>query len=474
MQRFRNMPIKWKLIVISLLTSGIALLVASVCFLTYDQFSFRESMRSKVQTLARVISENSTAAVSFGDAEVATRVLAVLRCEQDVRCASVRNRQGVTLGVYCQDSDLTELCPPHHGEAAITYHHGMMRVYEPVVLEEECIGMLCILYSLRTVHLRLVRYVTVMSLVLLLSITVAWLLASRLQAQVSGPILELTTLADRVSREKDLSLRVDVESEDELGDLVRGFNSMLAQIRTHETELRRYQDELRDMADRVLLTEESERRRISVGLHDSICQLLWVASMHLKKLSDGSETSERQDMLNAIQGMVDESLTEVRSFVFELSPPALHDLGLCPALKTLADEMSRRYGLQVELSGDNVEREYGDELNVFLYRAVREVLTNTAKHAKAEHATIEVSRQADCISLTVSDDGVGFFPQEKPSSPGTHGFGLVSIRERMNSLHGRFDVVSAPGEGTTVLMEVPRRPSCEPELTEEDNGKGRA
>lgn len=464
MQKFRDMPIKWKLIFISLLTSGIALLVASACFLTYDQLSFRRAMRSKVQTLARVIGENSKAAVSFGDAEVANRILAALEWEPNVKSATLRNHRGNALGSYRHKENEVGVCPLEHQEAAVTYRHGMMCVHEPVSLENECIGTLCIYYSLRAVRLRLLSYVSVMLAVLLFSITVAWILANRLQRQVSGPITHLTATADRVSREKDFTLRAEGESKDEVGALVEGFNTMLDQIHAHEVELRRYQDRLRDMADQVLLSEERERRRISIGLHDSICQLLWIASMHLKKLADGSESESTKEMLNQVLGMVDSSLTEVRSFVFELSPPALSDLGLCPALKTLADEMDRRYKLHVEICGDNVEREYGDELNVFLYRAIREILANTAKHARTETATIDVKREDASIRITVSDDGVGFDPQTTYAASETHGFGLFSIRERMNSLEGTFEVESAPGEGTTVMMEAPRLAPPEPEI----------
>ncbi len=463
MQRFRDMPIKWKLIVITLVTSGTALLVASASFLTYDQVSFRRAMRGKVQTLARVIGENSTAAVSFGDTEVATRHLAALEQEPSVQSATLRDLRGSVVGSYLRDGATSMTCPKTEEWRNVAYERGMLCVREPVTLEGETIGTLCIGYSLRAVQLRLVRYTTVVFLVLLLSLAVAWVLANRLQTQVSVPILHLTTTADRVSREKDFTLRAEGESKDELGALVKGFNTMLDQIHVHEVELRHYQSRLRDMADQVLLSEERERRRISTGLHDSICQMLWVASMHLKKLADGTDSEQSREMLDQVLGMIDSSLTEVRSFVFELSPPALSDLGLCPALKTLADEMQRRYELQVEICGDNVEREYGDELNVFLYRAIREALTNTAKYAKSKKATIDVTRKDDGIRIAVSDDGVGFDPETTYTASETHGFGLFSIRERMNSLDGKFEVKSAPGEGTTILMEVPRLAPPEPE-----------
>jgi signal transduction histidine kinase len=131
----------------------------------------------------------------------------------------------------------------------------------------------------------------------------------------------------------------------------------------------------------------------------------------------------------------------------------LEELGLEPAIESLAESYESTHGVPVRVEDDGLPKEISDETGYLLFRSVRELLMNIVKHAKATEAMISVKRAGDSIRIAVRDNGIGFIAT---SSPGPrHSFGLFTIRERLRGLGGRCDVESAPGAGTTVVLTAP-------------------
>lgn len=134
----------------------------------------------------------------------------------------------------------------------------------------------------------------------------------------------------------------------------------------------------------------------------------------------------------------------------------LHTLGLIPALEWLTEEMERVYGLKVRLSDDGTPKSLDEPFRTTLFRAVRELLINVAKHAHARSAEVTCMRAGDRLTLAVSDDGVGFdYEKALQAIPGSGGLGLVSLRERIEFIGGEMHVDSRPGEGTTITLIAP-------------------
>ena len=149
-----------------------------------------------------------------------------------------------------------------------------------------------------------------------------------------------------------------------------------------------------------------------------------------------------------------------RSLTFELSPPRLYTLGFEAALKRLAEQMNEQYNIRCEFKDNELPKPMADEVKVLLYRIVRELLHNVAKHAAARKAKISLNKMDDNIRICVEDDGIGFDPSEIESDPGsTGGFGLFSVRERLNFLKGNLEIRSGSGRGTQAIVTVPLNPS---------------
>jgi signal transduction histidine kinase len=207
------------------------------------------------------------------------------------------------------------------------------------------------------------------------------------------------------------------------------------------------------------LTEERERRRLATVLHDHIAQLLVVAKGKFEKIQESTLYRSLTKPMDEIRRLIEESIRYTRSLVFELSPPILYDLGFEPAMEWLADHMQQQYGLEVEVEDDAQPKPLNNEGRVLLFRAVRELLFNVLKHAQTSRARVCLHRDGDHLRIIVEDKGVGFAPDRLAAANGKiEGFGLFSIRERLNYFGGRMEIESIPGELTRIILTFPLQP----------------
>jgi len=214
---------------------------------------------------------------------------------------------------------------------------------------------------------------------------------------------------------------------------------------------KRLQEQLRSAASETTLAEDRERRRLAVDLHDGLGQLLSASGMRLALLRDSVGDSSLVKEVQAIEAVIAEADELVGSLSFELSPPILHDVGLVAATQWLAEDIELRLGLHVVVVEDGGRRPVLDEATrSTLFRALRELLFNVHKHARTDKARVRFSQADGFVKVVVEDEGVGFESMESSS-----GYGLLSIRERLNHLGGSLEVESVPGEGTRVCMTAP-------------------
>ena len=224
-----------------------------------------------------------------------------------------------------------------------------------------------------------------------------------------------------------------------------------------EAELRAHQVRLRELAASLSLTAQQERRRIAGGLHDCVAQPLALARMKLGVAQQLTSSREEAEILADVKQLVEEAIKDVRSLTFEISPPILHESGLEAALEWLADEIEARYGIEVMLRDGSGPRPLDEDIRVFLFWSVRELLINVAKHAHSQRAYVSIDRSDTTIRIEVRDEGVGFGPPPAAHRNQWAGFGLFSIRERLAAFGGSLEIGSSPEEGTCVCLVAPLR-----------------
>jgi signal transduction histidine kinase len=226
-------------------------------------------------------------------------------------------------------------------------------------------------------------------------------------------------------------------------------------------KLRLYQQQLAAMAAQAEMSAERERRRIAVEVHDTLSQSLVLAKMKLAALGKKArEANVRQDLvqdLAEVTQLVEEVLGHTRTLTFELSPPILYELGLEPALEWLAERVTKRTRLRVRVESGRHIVKLSEELSVVVFQLVRELLNNAVKHAEASEVAIRLSFGDGQVRVAVADNGTGFDPRGNGTGRKGErgGFGLFSIRTRLEHLGGSMHIDSAPGGPTRVTLRLP-------------------
>jgi PAS domain S-box-containing protein len=242
-------------------------------------------------------------------------------------------------------------------------------------------------------------------------------------------------------------------------DLAFGIVALRAQAERDNARqvAQRRAEQLQALAAELVHAEQAERRRLAQILHDHLQQLLVGAKFNVGTLRAKTKTKAQRQAVDQLAETLDEAIKASRSLTAELSPPVLHEKGLAAGLDWLGRQMHEKHGLTVEVHADADAEPAAEQLRVFLFEAVRELLFNVVKHAGADRAEVRLCRLDDReVTITVADEGAGFDParlEEGGRSVG--GFGLFSIRERLSYLGGRLEVESAPGRGSRFTLVAP-------------------
>jgi signal transduction histidine kinase len=228
-------------------------------------------------------------------------------------------------------------------------------------------------------------------------------------------------------------------------------------------KLIRFQEQLRALATELNLTEQRERKRLAMDLHDHLQQLLVLGKL---KLHQGKESAQGipacLDVLEQVDDLLSEACDYTRTLVAELSPPVLRGYGLAAALQWLGDYM-QKHNLTVTVNVPEID-DFGlpEDQVMLLFQSVRELLINASKYAGTGAATVTLELRDRHLRIDVSDEGAGFdvaaaAAGDAGTSVGASSskFGLFSIRERMKALGGSFDIESALGKGVRATLTLP-------------------
>lgn len=251
----------------------------------------------------------------------------------------------------------------------------------------------------------------------------------------------------RLAMDRELAVRQLVEDQ------------LRQRVEQRTAELNQSNEQLRSLASQVALAEQRERHRLAIGLHDHIGQLLAVAKMQLSAERAKAQDDAARDRLSDTLKLLEDAIAATRSLTFELSPPMLYQLGLIPTLASLVEQTDERHAdLTCRFEDDGAEKALPDDIEVLLFQVVRELITNTLKHAEARRLDVNTHGDGGAVVVTVADDGKGFDPAtlDRPVV-GQGGFGLLSVRERLAHFGATLRVESTPGTGTAVRIVVPRQ-----------------
>ena len=258
----------------------------------------------------------------------------------------------------------------------------------------------------------------------------------------------MCNVEEMVKRADDLVSKVDLALSF-LGGNLNLFNS---QTNMGNEQQRQW------MGGRIILAQEDERRRVAREIHDGPAQAMAnvvLRAEFCEKLLDAKRPEIREE-LSELKNVVKQSLKEVRRIIFNLRPMTLDDLGLVPTLRRYTEEFKDREGISaiVKVRGEEIRLQTSMEVTVF--RLVQEALNNIKKHAKVDRAEVKLEFLDSAVKLEIVDQGEGFDPVKVHEEvSGKQSFGLLSMKERVELLDGEFELVSAPGQGTTIRVSIP-------------------
>jgi PAS domain S-box-containing protein len=263
----------------------------------------------------------------------------------------------------------------------------------------------------------------------------------------------------------------DVTEQRQAAETMRELAGTLeTKVAQRTVELEHRARQLQGLALDLSEAEDRERRRLAEILHDDLQQILAAAKFHLDLLgSRVKREPAQQAIVSEIEHLLLDAIQRSRNLSHELSPAVLYHGSLVEILTWLAGQIRIKHGLEVTVDAFGEVGVQSEALRTFLYKAAQELLFNVVKHARINRARIRVRRLGRCICLSVSDRGRGFDPQEVRR---TAGFGLLSIRERIELLGGRMTIHSARGRGATFHVIVPDSPEVGEQKTE--NGRQEA
>ncbi len=482
----RNLSVRHKFTAISVLTTMIVVLIASSVFVGLEINNYRRALVQELTAIAQITSSNSTAAILFGDRAAARETLAALRARPNIDAAAIYTPDGQIFAHHAArpSSAADEVLPPDFLAGFSTADEPPFKIvwtlrsvdlFGPIRLDKEIIGGLLIRSSLDQIGATIGTYLSVVAVIILLSIVLAWWLAARLQRQVTHPILGLLDTMQSVSREHDYSLRAQKHGRDELGNLVDAFNEMLTETEAHKVEL----NAAREQAESANRMKSEFLAHMSHELRTPLNAILGFADFMLSEphgpLGDASYREYMLDihdggkhLLGVINDILD--LSKIEAGATELSEGLIDVRGLIKESIRLLRDSAEQADVNVRIAAaPNLPDLYGDER--ILKRGLLNLLSNAIKFTPAGgQITVRGGAQPGYEYLiSVSDTGIGIAPEHishvlspfgqaenvlTRSHQGT-GLGLPLVKSFVELHGGRLDLQSTLGEGTEVTLRLP-------------------
>jgi signal transduction histidine kinase/DNA-binding NarL/FixJ family response regulator len=507
----QNLSIRRKLILITMLTSSIALLLSSASFLIYDLISFRHLLTQDLTTQAEIIGYNSAAAMAFKDEPAATATLSALMVKGDIVAAVLYSPDGKMFAQYFRtDKTLPAFLASRSQEKGYRFQGRYLEVWHDVTLNGERLGTLFLQSDMRQWSTRAKRYAGICFVFVLISGFLAFLVSSKLQKVISGPIVHLEDTMRMVSANKNYEVRAVKSYADEIGSLIDGFNTMLSDIQHRDAALRGANDELQTRT-RELEEEISHRKQAQ----EELLKAKYVAeeASRAKSTFLANMSHELRTPLNAIIGYSemleeeanDSATVETVQDLQKIKSAGKHLLALINDVLDLSKIEAGKMSLHLEtFDVSEMIEEIATTLQpaieknsntlwvhlaaeVGMMRAditkVRQILFNLLSNACkfTDHGTISVDvdrsteEGQDWLRFRVTDTGIGISAKQKENlfqefvqadtsiarKYGGTGLGLAITHRFVQLMKGRIGVESQTGEGSTFTVHIPAQVKLE-------------
>jgi signal transduction histidine kinase/CheY-like chemotaxis protein len=475
----RNSSIKRKLTLIVMLSSSVALLLACLAFMTYDIINLRRSMADDLSILAETIALNSAAALVFDVPGSGEEILNSLSAHPRIVSASIFQPDGA-LFVHYQRADVPhEVPPPLPSRRGSYFDDQYLHVSRSIHQSEEEVGFVYVRSDLTEIQSRVKRYSLIVSVIMLASSLVAFLISSRLQQLISGPILHLAKVEQSVREKNDYSIRARKENDDELGFLIDGFNEMLDEIQKRDAEI----TVAKDRAEEANRVKSGFLTTMSHELRTPLNAILGYSEILIEDAEEARQERLERD-LRKIHA-AGKHLMLLINDILDLSKIEAGKLELHWEIfdvASLVREVANTVSPLLENNGNKLElhcQEGIGSIHTDLTK-VRQILFNLLSNACkfTEQGTIRVEAfqedagDTETIVLRVADTGIGIAPEQlgklfrafqqaDPSATrryGGTGLGLVISRRFAQLMGGDISVESELGKGSVFTVRLPRTP----------------
>lgn len=318
MELQRN-TLKQRLILITLITAGLALLLAIAIMFATEMTSFRNTIVRDIAIKAKIIGNQCTAALLFNVQKDAEETLGALRADPHIEFAAVFTATGKLFASY-QASGGSSPLPPVP-EVGSRFGIDYLDLVQPIIMQNEQVGTIYIRSDLQNLNILLVKFSVAAVVVLIVSLFVAYVLASRLQRTITGPVTDLVGIMETITRERDYSMRTAVQGPDELGSLAKGFNDMVSTIQDRDSELERQRRHLEETVENLRTsTKELQEANRKLEIVDKL----------------------KSDFVSTVSHELRTPLTSIKAFVeLILLKPSMPAERLAKLLRTINEETDR-------------------------------------------------------------------------------------------------------------------------------------
>ncbi len=482
-----NLPVRYKVTAIAVITTTIVLVLASALFVALEINNYRRALVQELTAIAQITSSNSTAAILFNDWPAAQETLAALGARPNIESASLYTLDGSPFARFGNPvgrvDGIEEFVQDVAGHGAVddkslyslSWSLVSVDLYGPVRFDDETIGAIHIRSSLSQIYATIETYLIAVMLIISIAIVLAWVLAARLQKQVTSPIHELLETMQSVSRNRNYSLRAKKRGHDELGALVDGFNHMLAETEAHKTELNAARQEA-ESANRMkseFLAHMSHELRTPLnailGFSDFMMSepLGPLGHENYREFTKGIQVGGKH-LLDVINNILD--LSKIESGTAKLSEEIIDVEQVIDECVQLLSERAANADIDLRVETmSGLPHLYGDEH--LLKRGLLNLLSNSIKFTPAGgNIVVQAGAQpGQDFFLAVTDTGIGIAPEQmshvltpfgqaenvfRRSHDGT-GLGLPLVKSFAEMHGGRLDLQSSLGDGTHVTIRLP-------------------
>jgi signal transduction histidine kinase/CheY-like chemotaxis protein len=484
MALFRAASIKRKLTLLVMLTTTVALLVAAVQFILNDLRDYRRRSVNDLKILAQIIGDNCTSPLEFDDTNYAAQVLSALQAKPNVLAAAVY-KGGKLFAPYIPSREGAGILPAQAPPEGLSLQHGHVTLCRPVLKGKEQLGSIYVDSDLSDAWRRVAWNCAVVTAMLVIAGVVAFIVSTRLQREISKPILDLARVANVISEKRDYSVRAPKEADDEIGFLIDCFNGMLGKMEEHEKTLRQVNDQLAKSETRALAATEAKSQFLANMSHELRTPLNAIIG-YSEMVQEELEASGQEQLISDLQkihaaakhqlGLINDILDlskieagKVTVFLESFSVPKLIE-EVATTIRPLVLKNANRLEIDCppELGAMRADQ---TKVRQILFN----LLSNATKFTERGVIRLVVRRNASddpsaaMLDFAISDTGIGMssdqlsrifqaFTQAEASTTrkyGGTGLGLAITKRFCELMGGDVTVSSEMGKGSTFTVKLP-------------------